>query len=780
MSTNDNSSQMLSNKSIKLLIYESQICKKDKIELPYGLSITFGQQSEEIINKINANKIIFDESLNSFTFDLQNDSYEYISKQFFEITAFRTSIFFIHNNICSVKIPLIHCIKSDSKQWYFLKNNDNEICIKILISIITNFQKLKHKSEIKTHLGGSFGAPSLVSLMNNDQTNTDNYKTLTQNNNMININNKNINNINVSIGNKFYFPGASHSFVNAIEPFITKNDKFIPLKLNITPTQKRRYSFLEQISSNDFDYKNFSNLLNKTFKSKQEEINNKNNEIKKKQKLLEKEKDRLIKKKNEIKMEADKITNEIKSLEKNKQSYETKHIDLIDSLSLLEQKLYRANLQEELDIYENNIIKQLNNIHYINNNMDNSLNFPQKICNDRIKNKSKNSKFNLNLNNTNKKIYTKNNDKMNLSLKFKKISTSAREKYKNYSDLPKTQNININTKKRIESKKLTQVNKTAIDYSMNTFQNNYTYSITISGNVSSKNKKKTFRDQGFMQQKSNRSIPLLKTGLNKIKSHNYNKFLTNTHNHDKIIEKYNFKSEKSYKRISKKKLNIYVPFNNKINYTVNNFLLNDIKNEKERTEKCSSVKSIISLNKNNKSLENFIQGKNNSNDKIKYANTMLKSFIRKNNQMIRKDQCGSKRIVHYITEPSNVNIKNNRKETVEKKSSSIRSINNSNRRKNADTESTKSKMYKKESLTNKINRKNNAYFNSNKKNNLAKEKLGSKKSGSVSEKNKYTKITSSINSNRNKKNMVTNKYYNLSLDENNYSKTKQRNIHHRK
>ena len=779
MSTINNSNKALSNNNcIKLIIYESQICQKDKIELPYELSILFGQQPEYNINEIKSQKIIFNDLLNSFKYDLPNNSYEYISKQFFEITAFKTSIFFIRNNICSVKIPLIHCIKSEDKQWYFLKNDNNEICIKILIRVIHNIQKIKQKSEIKNHLGGSFGTSSLVSIINSEYLNKDGNRILSQNNNMININNKNINNINLSIRNKFYFPGASHSFVNTIEPFISNGDKLIPFKLNITPSQKRRYSFLEQIPSNDFDYKNFSSLLNNAFISKQQEINNKNNEIKKKQKLLKKEKNILIKKKNEIIIETNKITNEVKLLEKNKQNYETRNIDLTDSLYDFEKKLYRTNIQKELDIYEKNIINQLNNIHFINNKMDYNFESSQKMLNDAIINENNNKKINLNLNNTNKKINTKNKDNINLSLKFKKIKESAREKYKNSSDLLKIQNNNIITKKRLESKKFSQINKTAIDYSINNFDNNYTNFITISENISNKNKKITFQDKKFIKTKNNRNIPLFKIELNKIKSNN-NKFMANILNKEKIIEKYNYKTEKSYKKLTKKKLNISTPFNNIINYPLNNFHLNDINNEKERIKKYYSVKTILSLNKNYKNFENFIQLKNYSNNKVKNTNTLFKSFIRKNNQLLNKESNDSKTIIHSITEPGNVKTINNRKKTIEKNSSSIRSITISNRRKHNDTESKKNKIYKKQKGTNKIGNKKNPYINSNKKN-LVNEKLGSKKSGSVSQKNKYKKIISSINSNRNNKQLMTISNYNLSLDENNYNQLKSRNVQYGK
>ena len=67
--------------------------------------------------------------------------------------------------------------------------------------------------------------------------------------------------------------------------------------------------------------------------------------------------------------------------------------------------------------------------------MDYNFESSQKILNDAIINENNNKKINLNLNNTNKKINTKNKDNINLSLKFKKIKESAREKYKNSSDL---------------------------------------------------------------------------------------------------------------------------------------------------------------------------------------------------------------------------------------------------------------------------------------------------------------------------------------------------------
>ena len=59
------------------------------------------------------------------------------------------------------------------------------------------------------------------------------------------------------------------------------------------------------------------------------------------------------------------MNNDIKILEKKRLLYENKYLDAIDNNYKNEKKIYKSNIEKELNIYEKDILLSLNHI-YIN------------------------------------------------------------------------------------------------------------------------------------------------------------------------------------------------------------------------------------------------------------------------------------------------------------------------------------------------------------------------------------------------------------------------------
>ena len=122
---------------LKLEIYQSQICQNIKVPLPYGLAISFDNFPEKNIEPITEEREIFKNPENQFIYYLNNNNLlknELFEKEF-TINSYTTSIFILKKNFASVKIPILCNNKNNEKQWFFLKDINDNICIKILISI---------------------------------------------------------------------------------------------------------------------------------------------------------------------------------------------------------------------------------------------------------------------------------------------------------------------------------------------------------------------------------------------------------------------------------------------------------------------------------------------------------------------------------------------------------------------------------------------------------------------------------------------------------------------
>ena len=143
---------------LKLEIYQSKICQNIKVPLPYGLSILFDNFQEKCIEPIsNENELLKSpENQIIYYLDELNLSEENVLEKEFIINSYTTSIFIIKKNFASVKIPILCGKKNNQKQWYFLKDINDNICIKILLNIelhsanaVLNDIKLKNNNILK-------------------------------------------------------------------------------------------------------------------------------------------------------------------------------------------------------------------------------------------------------------------------------------------------------------------------------------------------------------------------------------------------------------------------------------------------------------------------------------------------------------------------------------------------------------------------------------------------------------------------------------------------------
>ena len=75
---------------------------------------------------------------NEFIFELtlsEKEKDEELFGYILNFNAYTTSIYFIQKNIASIKIPIFINKAYNGKQWYILKDNKEEACIKLLLNI---------------------------------------------------------------------------------------------------------------------------------------------------------------------------------------------------------------------------------------------------------------------------------------------------------------------------------------------------------------------------------------------------------------------------------------------------------------------------------------------------------------------------------------------------------------------------------------------------------------------------------------------------------------------
>ncbi len=335
---------------IAITLYQTKICRNSDDYLPYILSIKYNDQSSLETEKITKSSLIFHEE--TFYFNISSKS---MINQTISINAYTKTMFVIKNYFGKVTIPFNLSNKNNQKQWYFLKDNNDEIIIKILLSI--DFKISLHQNNSMNQINKSYKIESAYDLFNKKNLNLSlnlnpSSQRQSENKSMINLNSfsifKNLTNQNQLIS-------------------ITENENS---SITISNTDSY-YNDCNEINGSDEDiYDNINNIsiidINKA-------ISNKVDKILEKQQNLEnivkeiKERDESIGRKNKIlKKENDKLENNIKKLEKNKKKSETKNINLCEKLVKFEKELYRNELIKEIININNQIFYNLNSTFIMN------------------------------------------------------------------------------------------------------------------------------------------------------------------------------------------------------------------------------------------------------------------------------------------------------------------------------------------------------------------------------------------------------------------------------
>ena len=563
------SSENQINNSITLTLYESQICQNNKSYLPYSLIINYNNNTIQETNIIKTLNHKFNNT--KFIFSPLKTSIRNIHQ--IVISANSKTLFIIKNIIGKVIIRFnISKIEKKKTQWYFLKDKNEEIIMKILLSITSNCALHQYNS-----------MKSLERINNN-------------------ILNSSINNIsqNINFSNSKLF--INHSMVN-----LNSNSIIHHIRLS----SNQLISILENEKDNNGTMCDNSIISNSTFGNSNNTIfypnSNlleiidekynvnidliKNKILKKKEKLSEIEKknednkiyisslERTFKKrKNILEKENNKLKENMKKLQKMKIVYENNKISLFEKTRILEKKILRDELIEEINNNNHFIFNQITSFLFFNDNLEINLNKKEKekkttpikknniIKNlNNIKSRTNSNKKNVNkCNNNNSSIFNLNNSKnlkLNYSFKFlnssKLNSKCLNENYKSESNLKRNHSSKIKFTNKINLKCLLNNNQSKIkevkiknNKSLNKknkiikepknkiveFDNIKVITIKTSSsklNIHSNNIIKKSQINNLSKQKK-KNIIIEKKSINKVLSHNHSIIINKKHVNNNI------------------------------------------------------------------------------------------------------------------------------------------------------------------------------------------------------------------------------------------------------
>ena len=676
-----NEKNEISKSYLKLEIYKSQICQSIKAPLPYGLCILFDDFPEKYIEPITNENEIFKSSENKFIYYLnENDiSQNKLFEKEFIINSYTTSIFIIKKNFASVKIPILYSKKDNKKQWFFLKDINDNICIKILISIeiylenkiINNFKSNNSKNILKRNSETIKENKMYDKISNNNNLNNINYynkkiinKSLVNNHNntcivttnynsnsgnsqlnitnniymkTINNNSNNINNLNITFPFNFSpIPifGKSNSFF--IETIKEKDNNKVHINQNSfkslidKKSKDTENKDLKLISENDGD----SITINDNDNSDEIKTKIKNNILNNKEDLFDKINTLILKKKEEIKnnqqiytdnynnylkekkiivkngkileKENEKIKNNIKIIEKSKQIYETKALNLNEYIMDFSKTLNRDVIQNELYEYERTIMENLNNISFAFNNIEYLKNQTKK----RIYNKINNNKS-MNKKKSHNSLYFHNKNKINNPIIAKKLNFENKSNRKIGKELYSNREINsFNT-------------KNSPIYKLKEFNSKLSLSIPNSEKRNDEKKDNNNIDE------NNKTI---KNYINKKKSNDNNFTKYNNKLRDyyyDTLDKKEYKKKASKSNLIKGKLKLKIPFNEN---SANNIETKYILTKNNFNKEFFSIKtnSINTNNISNKSINIKNKGKNKKISNLNSEKMKSDKFLFKN------------------------------------------------------------------------------------------------------------------------------------------------------
>ena len=566
---------------VKLQIHEINVVKNMNIPLPYGICFSLNNKQEKFLEPINNENEIFDNNKKIFVFYLGNNHLNDINaiEKEIIINSYTTSIFILKKNFASIKIPIhLNQDSNQNRKWYFLKDINNNICIKILISIYINIPKIITTKENKYEITNSIlfkinetikenkikniSRSNTNYILNNHNTHliSTNYNS-SQGNSLLNLTNNiyNINNNNLNITFPINFSpitliGKSNSFfIDSKNKQMENNIKIINnnllFKKNLKPKNESNSlkdsedsliindnAFIDE-ENNNYEEKNIESTINKLIKLKQKEIEKKETILSFDKEKYTKNYDDNIKNEQIFNMDNKQYIKQTINIEKAKEK-NRKQLNLIENINSLYKDKYKQEIQNELNNYEKFIFQSLNNITNINNNLEQILMNKNLIQNEKNKHKEiitpkKAESFNkINIygqkySKNKKGILCQNKTIPHNPMYIKKLNfINKKGKIENY----------INSGRLLNNKKYTPIN-----YKFKSFNRKLstsTSNISISENIKNESKNKILKTEGKINTNTK--------GLNNERNNNI-KF--------KKIDKINIK------RKSLKIGNIQIPFN---------------------------------------------------------------------------------------------------------------------------------------------------------------------------------------------------------------------------
>ena len=382
---------------IHLVLYQSLFCNNTqniKNIFPYGLSIQFDNNPEKYIDSIKNINEIFNSSQNEFTYIINNHQ----NKHLIKINGYIKSKFVAKKIFASVKIAVnpLNLIKNNKeknvKNWYYLKNKNGELMLKLLLSI---------------DISGMLSLSNNIQNNSKNKNNSHNYNQKNEFNSSNNIHINSISNNNLNGIPSSTYISTSHyisSSNNSLKSSSTKtNNSFISTPIiinNQNPNLNNKVIIYNNNNNNnlltsivekddsmticendnnekigDLNANNYNLALIVQNIQIFLERNNKllfikaKNLIQKKQ-HLSKEENKYFKSKKKLAEDSTKLNNDIKILDKKRHLYENKYLDAIDNNYRNEKKIYKSKLEKELNIYEKDILLSLNQIYINQQNSD--------------------------------------------------------------------------------------------------------------------------------------------------------------------------------------------------------------------------------------------------------------------------------------------------------------------------------------------------------------------------------------------------------------------------
>jgi hypothetical protein len=324
---------------ITITLYQSKICRTSDNYLPYTLSIKYNDQSPLETEKITKFQTIFHEE--TFHFNISS-TFQSNTNHTISINAYTRTLLVIKNYFAKVIIPINILKNPNQKQWYFLKDNDDEIVLKILISIL---------SEVYLNQNNSMNS------LNRKENKSSDFLGIKSphNNSCFNLN---VNTFNL---NKYPFSNRSMSNLK-VEPSLLYSIKQSNQLLSILENENdNNLSLTENHENLNYNLNNWNiseisiDEINNKISSKVDSILDLQNNIEKNSEFLRNLDLNYKKKKHLILKEKEKLKDNVKKFQKLKKIYESKYINVNEYVLDLKKSIYRNEIINEIDNYNKNI-----------------------------------------------------------------------------------------------------------------------------------------------------------------------------------------------------------------------------------------------------------------------------------------------------------------------------------------------------------------------------------------------------------------------------------------